>query len=529
MSTYRHHRGSIFWALTLIGIGILFLYQNFNPAVRPWQLIAKYWPILIIFWGFSKLVDYYHSRAHPDAPAPSLFSAGEVILLVIVLVLGTLLSKTLLRPSGEWPAFLGMSDQQFADLFYNSYTFTQKISQDVKGSPRLLIVNRRGNIDIRGSDQPNIGAVIQETVWAQNEAAARRIADRLKFHFSETGGQYELGSNLDSLSHSGRRVRLDMTLSVPKSTSAEVTDNNGDIVVSDLKGNQTLTTRHGDVHAGSIEGVLRIHKSTGATSVHKIVGNVEIEGRGGDIAVRNIKGSVTIEGNFSGATRFESIAQTLRYDSSRTNLNVQKLAGELTMDMGNLSASGVDGPFELSTRDKDIDLKNFKYNVKIINTNGDVHLQTTIPPTHSIDVNLKRGDITLSLPAASSFQIDAVSHNGDVSSEFPGLKVSKEPPSPAIRGIYGKNGPLIRLLSTYGGIHLVRASAVPPSSSASTASSGVKKTCAKSEANTSYSSTTPAAYELAALEVEREILGKLPGELNWREIRVASFKKPRWR
>lgn len=499
MSTYRHHRGSIFWALTLIGIGILFLYQNFNPAVRPWQLIAKYWPLLIIFWGLSKLVDYFHSRAHPDVAAPSLFSAGEVILLIIVLILGTLLSKTLLRPSGEWPAFLGMSDQQFADLFYNSYTFTQKVSQDVKGSPHLLIVNRRGNVDIRGSDQPNIGAVIQETIWAQNESSAKRIADRLKFHFSENGGQYELGSNLDTLPHSGRTVRLDMSLRVPGPTSAEVTDNDGDVIVSDLKGNQTLTTRHGDVHASNIEGVLRIHKSRGATSVHKIVGNVEIEGRGGDITVRNITGSATIEGNFSGAARFEDIARSLRYDSSRTNLAVQKLAGELTMDMGNLSASGVNGPFEVSTRDKDIDLKNFKYNVKIVNTNGDVHLQTVIPPTHSIDVNLKRGDITLSLPAASSFQIDAVSHNGDVSSEFPGLKVSKEPPSPSIRGNYGRNGPLIRLLSTYGGIHLERASSAP-SSPASTASGRVEGRHSKSET---------AVFSLHAIHSGRQSMSQL--------------------
>lgn len=471
MSTYRHHRGSIFWALTLIGIGILFLYQNFNPAIRPWQLIAKYWPLLIIFWGLSKLVDYFQVRAHPEAPARSLFSAGEVLLLIIVLALGTLLSKTLLKPSGEWPAFLGMTDQQFAELFYNSYTFTQKVSQDVKGSPRLLIVNRRGDVSISGSDQPNMGAVVQETIWAENESVARSIADRLKFHFSENAGQYELGSNLDSLPHSGRTVRLDMTLRVPKSTSTEVTDNDGDIVVSDLKGNQTLTTRHGDVHANNIEGALRIHKSRGATSVHTIDGNVDIEGRGGDIAVRNVTGSVTVEGNFSGATRFENIAKTLSYDSSRTNLNVQKLAGELSMDMGNLSASEVNGPFELSTRDKDIDLKNFKYNVKILNTNGDVHLETAIPPTHSIDVDLKRGDITLSLPTTSSFQIDAVSHNGDVSCDFPGLTVSNKPPSPAIKGSYGKNGPIIRLSSTYGGIHIVRASTQPSSSPATTASS----------------------------------------------------------
>ena len=461
MSNHHYHRGSIFWALTLVGIGILFLYANVNATVHPWHLIAMYWPVLIIFWGISKFIDYFHARSHPEVPARSLFSAGEFVLLILVLVMGTILSKTLLRPWGEWPSIMGMTDQQFAELFFNSYTFTQKVSQAVQGSPHLLIVNRRGNIDIRGSDQQNIGAAIQETIWAENESVARRIADQLKFQIAENGGQYDLRSNLDSIPHSGRTLRLDMVLRVPQSTTVEAIDDEGDVDVTNLKGNQTLTTRRGDVHAGNIEGVLRVHQSRGSISAHQIAGSVEIEGRGGDISVRNVTGSVTVEGNFSGATRFEDVAQTLRYNSSRTSLTTQKLTGYLSMDMGNLTAKGVGGPFELATRDKDILLENFKYNVKIVNANGDVHLQTTTPPTHPIEVELKKGDITLSLPAASNFQIDAVSRNGDVSCDFPGLKVTKQPPRPAISGTYGKNGPMIRLSSSYGAIHLLRAQ--PPS------------------------------------------------------------------
>jgi Toastrack DUF4097/LiaI-LiaF-like transmembrane region len=471
MSTSRHHRGSIFWALTLIAIGTLFLYQNFNPAVRPWYLIAKYWPVLIIFWGLSKLIDYVNTRSHPETAPRSLFSAGEVVLLIVLLIIGSILSKTLLRPWGEWPSVMGMSDQQFAEIFFNSYTFTQRVSQNVEGSPHLLVVNRRGNVDIRRSDQRNIGAVIQETVWAENESAARKIAGRLQFHFVQNGGQYELASNLDSLPYSGRTLRLDMVIRAPQSTTAEVTVDDGDVTVSGLKGNQTLTTRRGDVQANDVEGVLRIHKSRGTTSVSKIDGSVEIEGRGGDVTVQNVTGSVTVEGNFTGETRFENIAQTLRYNSSRTTLNVQKLTGSLSMNVGNVTAKGVDGPFELTTRDKDIVLENFKYNVKIANSNGDVQLQTTSPPTHPIEVDLKKGDITLSLPASSNFQVDAVSHNGGVSCDFPGLNVSKELPMPAIKGTYGNNGPMIRLSSTYGDIHLLRVQTKsPPAASSATAS-----------------------------------------------------------
>lgn len=470
MPTYRHHHGSIFWALTLISVGALFLYHNFNPAVRPWYLIAKYWPVLIIFWGGSKLIDYVYARSHPETQPHSLFSAGEVVLLIVILIIGTILSKTLLRPWGDWPSVMGISDQQFAEMFFNSYTFTQRVSQAVEGSPHLLVVNRRGNVEIRGADQKNIGAVIQETVWAENESAARKIADRLQFHLVQNGSQYELASNLDSLPSNGRAVRLDMIIHVPQSTASEITVDDGDVTASGLKGNQTLTSRRGDARANDIEGILQIHKSRGTTSVAKIDGSVEIEGSGGDIGVRDVTGSVTVQGNFSGDTRFEGVAQTLRFNSSRTTLTTQKLTGDLTMDMGNLTAKGVDGPFELTTRDKDIALENFKYNVRIVNSNGDVRLQTSTPPTHPIEVTSNKGDVTLSLPATSSFTMNALSNNGEVSCDFPGMKISKLPGNRSISGVYGKGGPVINLLSNYGTISVVRSKPEGPSTPPSTAS-----------------------------------------------------------
>jgi Toastrack DUF4097/LiaI-LiaF-like transmembrane region len=470
MNTYGHHRGSIFWALILIGIGVLFLLQNFNPAIHPWQVIAKYWPLLIIIWGISKLAAYFQARAHPETAPPLLFTGGDVVLLVLILVFGTVTSKVILTPWHEWPSALGMQDEEFADLFLNSYTFTRRISQEVKGNPRLLIVNRRGNIDIRGSDQPDIGVVLQETIWAENEAAAKNLADQLNLHFLESAGQYELQSNLDSLPHGGRNLRLDLQLQVPKATSVQLTDNKGDIVISDLKGDQTLTAQRGDARVSNIEGVVRVHESGGSTEIRDVMGSVEVEGRGNDMAIKSVSGTVTIEGDFSGAMRFEKIVQTLRYTSSRTTLNVQKLAGQLTLDMGSLDARGLEGPFELATVDKDINLENFEYAVKVQDTNGDVHLRTATPPTRPIEVELTKGDISLELPAASAFQIDAVSRNGDVRTDFPGLAISREQNSPALKGTYGKGGPLIRLSSTYGTIRITRQGsqpAAPPSSTAS--------------------------------------------------------------
>src|SRR5579862_4518308 len=125
MALHGYRRGSIFWALVLISIGVMFLYQNFNPAIHPWRIIAEFWPLLIIFWGISKLIGHLEARRHPETVAPPLFSGGEIVVLLLILALGTLLSRIVLRPWGHWASNIGinMDEGEWANPFLNSFTY----------------------------------------------------------------------------------------------------------------------------------------------------------------------------------------------------------------------------------------------------------------------------------------------------------------------------------------------------------------------------------------------------------------------
>jgi DUF4097 and DUF4098 domain-containing protein YvlB len=455
MSSYSYRRGSIFWALTLIGVGAIFLYQNFNPNIHAWQIIAKFWPILIIFWGFSKLIDYVQAQSHPEAAAPPLFSSSEVILLILILVFGTMVSKIVLH--SNWAGW-HWNDDEFGNMFNNSYSYTATLTQPANPQPHLVVVDRRGDVEVRAADHSDIEAVVKETIRADSDDAAKKMSDRLKFSIVEQAGHYIFQSNLDSLPNSGSDVRLDITLRAPITASTEITSEHGDIRIDGLKGDQNLTASHGDVHVANVEGLVRIHKSGGDTEVRQVKGNVELDGHGQDVQVANVSGTVTVNGEYPGSVEFQDIGQTLRFTSTRTDMTAQKLSGRLSMEVGSLDASGLDGPFEISTKAKDISLEGFKHALKINDTTGDINLRAAVAPTHPISVESKKGDIELTLPAGSSFQIDATSHHGEVDTDFtgPGLKVTREGETPSITGTYGKGGPLIHLVTEYGTIHLSR-------------------------------------------------------------------------
>jgi DUF4097 and DUF4098 domain-containing protein YvlB len=465
-SIYSYRRGTIFWALTLIAVGVIFLWQNFNPSIHPWQVIAKFWPILIIFWGLSKLVDYIQAQAHPETVPPPLFTGSEVVLLVLILILGTIISKVVLRPWQQWPASMGvdMDNEGFAGLFMNSYTYTQTFSRESRVQPHLLLVDRHGDVEVHAGSQATLEAVVKKTVWAPNEEEARKLSDQVKVEIVEEAGHYLVQTNLDSLPSGGQNVRLDYTLRVPYATSAEITAEHGDVILDGLKAEQAITARHGDAHITNVEGLVHVGKGSGSTEVRDLKGSVEVEGRGGDVEISGVTGTASVNGEFNGEIQFRNINQTLHFKSSRTDITAQKLTGHLDMEVGSLELDGIDGPFEISTRQKDITLTDFKHSVKITDTNGDVELRTSTLPTHPIEVDLKKGQIELSLPAASSFQIEAASRHGEVESDFsgPNLKVLKEGDNPTISGSVGKGGPPIRLDTEYGTVRLLRTGPHPP-------------------------------------------------------------------
>jgi hypothetical protein len=58
-------RRSVVGPIILISLGLLFLALNFIPDFDPWPVLARYWPLILIFLGLGRIWDYYR---RPTAP-----------------------------------------------------------------------------------------------------------------------------------------------------------------------------------------------------------------------------------------------------------------------------------------------------------------------------------------------------------------------------------------------------------------------------------------------------------------------------
>lgn len=72
----RKHKDNLIWGLILVIIGAIFLLEN--VGYDAWRAFFKLWPLILIFWGASKL--YYGIKARSQAEKPEA-TAAEVEIL----------------------------------------------------------------------------------------------------------------------------------------------------------------------------------------------------------------------------------------------------------------------------------------------------------------------------------------------------------------------------------------------------------------------------------------------------------------
>ncbi len=86
-------RSTVLGPLLLIGMGGLLLYANFWPESDPWPILAKYWPLLLIFVGAGKLWERLRSSGQPDDAKRPWLSGGEIAIVALLVIFGVALSR----------------------------------------------------------------------------------------------------------------------------------------------------------------------------------------------------------------------------------------------------------------------------------------------------------------------------------------------------------------------------------------------------------------------------------------------------
>ncbi len=455
-TTYK--RGSAFGALLLIAIGLLFLYANMNPDFSPWPVLARYWPLLIIFWGLSRLVDYFMLRGTDQAAAVSRINAGDIIGLLFILMFGMLFTQVVRKTMGDPSALppIRLGGEELACLFGNKYDFTDELKQPMTPGATLQLDNLRGDVKVSPAPANELVVTNSKTVCANSEPEARKLADSFKLSTDTTANGLRVRWSKEG--EIPGYISGDVEAQVPRRVNLTIATEHGDVNVNGIEGNLDLKTSHGDATVENVKGDVTLDVRHADILVSDITGSVRVESRGDEVEIRNVTGGAALLGEYNGPIRLAAIQGPVRFESRRTKFTASKIEGELTTG-GGFNLRGVTGDVSLETKDYEVDLEEVTGEIKIENRNGPVRVRLPRAPRYPISIETRSGDIELTLPAASEFQISATARDGEIESEFEGPELKAEDEShndATLKGNVGKGGAAIQLSTTHGVIHLRR-------------------------------------------------------------------------
>ena len=445
-SPARPRTSGVFSGLLLILFGFLLLLHNYGH-LQLGTIFRHWWPLIFIFWGATKL--YERTLAQRQGRSAGWITPGEVFLVIGLMVVVGIVIATEQLPS------------QFRNLnidFGEPYSFPVDITpQPIAPSSRILIRGGRGTITVRSSDEPTLRITGQKQIRTFSESDAQKRSTSIDIQTVKAGDGYEIHPAGFDLGDS--RISVDMDVVVPKKSTVTVHNARGDVNISDMAADVTVTTdQEGDIEINDTTGNVDATLHKGDVKITDTKGDVKVAGHGGSVEVVDASGSLTVDGEFYSSVRAEKIAKGVRFISQRSDLTLTQLGGHFEKSAGNLEIA--DAPGNLTSRSKNVSvsLDNVTGKIVLDNTNGSIELRFSNAPREDITVNNERASITLSIPSSSSFDIQADCRSCDIDSEFTGsgIKPTRTDKGDShLEGKYGSaRGPKIILKSSYDSIQI---------------------------------------------------------------------------
>lgn len=453
-------RSSLAGPVLLILIGVLFLLHNLRPELISWELVARYWPTVLIGWGLLRLVEILYWWV-TSRPLPRVgVSGGEWVLAIFLCLLGSGISAAY-HYAPRLPPLLIRG--KTVELFGEAYDYPVSAKQAAAGVRRIVIENPRGNTRITGGQAEEIELSGRKTIRTFSQSLADRLDRTTAVEIRVEGAEAIVRIRSDeppaTADRSGpvtpppARISTDLELTVPRQVSIQASGRYGDFDILHVDGDVEITSDNAGVRLQDIGGKVRVElRRSDIVRAVQVRGSVTVGGRGSDVELEEVSGPVDINGYYSGDLRFRKLGGPLVFQSGNTELRLARLPGQLHLDLGDLSGSGLEGPIRFRARSRDVKLEEFTEELDLSVERGDLELLPRRVPLPRITAVTETGDVELVLPEGARFALEAVAERGEVTNEFgPPLAVSAEGRGASLKGTTGP-GPKLSVRTHRGAI-----------------------------------------------------------------------------
>ncbi|MGD0308813.1 MAG: DUF5668 domain-containing protein [Acidobacteriota bacterium] len=468
----RHRQPSLMAGLLWTAFGIMFLLRNFGIGPDLWAMARRYWPILLILVGLGKVIDYLRQKEGVS------LKVGEVFSLLFVLIIGLAISQI---PGSAVKDMLSSSiNIGGTDVFLGTtHEYTQEFTYPLNSETPVRIENSNGQVSVSPGSDNEIRVHLRKSVFEDDEARARQIADEIKVEGGQEGQAkaltFVLKTNRDGLSSRNYHFKTDMDVFVPKRVQLELRNSFGGVNVSGLDGKINVQSSTGS----SQQGTLEVHDCSGSFVVSNeyiearltsLTGNLSVTARG-RVTVQGVKGDVDVHNEYSpveisdidgkvtvsddeGSVNMKNVSKSVAIDARGSNVTVNNLQDsvriisshrrvyvsdvaadvQLTSSYGSVTLKKIKGNVDITSDTDRLSLEDIggylkaaaqESSLHVNNAGGPVIINTSMKDVivnnfnKGCTVTNDNGDVTLSTDSLSKDQIGVKSRNGDITMFLP--------------------------------------------------------------------------------------------------------------
>ena len=429
-------------------------------------------------------------------------------ILIIILSIGLLLVCALCALTG-YSTYTWLNRQPGGIRLWNNAPISAQVQEsqilEVSGSTTLELHSDAGSITVTATETDHIEVDMTRTAWAATEEDARLAAENLPVNITQNGNRisidFEQPDEITLVGGRGGMNSVDFTIQVPVDTAVILETSFGDISLNGTTGTAELSGSFGDLTVSQVTGALTMHSSQSALTVRDVnaglepvtldtsFGDIRVNGlTGEDMVIRtsngtisaqnlNSTGKIEIQDQFGDITLSQFSAARLSITSSNGRVEVE--AGELEEGMeitnsfgkvtvrstnadaydletsnGELSLEGCRGEINLNNSFGDILVTRAEAAILTIRTaNGRIAFSGSLDPASAHSLENSFGDIQLTIPADSVFDIEFETQFGEIDSDLP-ITVSGALTPTSLQGTLNGGGTLLKATTSNGDITL---------------------------------------------------------------------------
>lgn len=285
---------------------------------------------------------------------------------------------------------------------------------------KVILGNISGDITVKTWSKAEVKIDALKISKADSLAEAKENAGEVKIEVSEEGNVLRIETKYPEKTRRKFSVSVNYELMIPSQASANMHSVSGSVSLTKIGGAAKASTISGNVTVEDVAGMLKAHSVSGNVNVmtagsgadcDSVSGNVEIYGSTGDVALKTVSGKVVAE-RVKGSVEAETVSGSVKLN-------------DIT-DAKKVKANALSG--------------SVKYAGKIY-SGGSYYFKS-----HS-------GDVTVTIPSGSAFDLEATTFSGSIESDFE-IKVSGKIGRKSLRGTVSGGGADLDLKTFSGSVYL---------------------------------------------------------------------------